>query len=110
MKVIDMTLEAGPLPLSGMVVLDLSQILAGPVCTMVLADMGANVVKVERPGRGDDNRHMGPSVGAIGSAGFMAVNRNKRSLALDLRQHSGRETFQKLVGRADVWWRISGPG
>ena len=105
-----MTLNAGPLPLSGMVVLDLSQILAGPVCTMVLADMGADVIKVERLGRGDDNRHMGPSVGTVGSAGFMAVNRNKRSLALDLRQESGRETFQRLVGRADVLVENFRPG
>ena len=105
-----MTLNAGPLPLSGMVVLDLSQILAGPVCTMVLADMGADVIKVERLGRGDDNRHMGPSVGTVGSAGFMAVNRNKLSLALDLRQESGRETFQRLVGRADVLVENFRPG
>ena len=105
-----MTQDGGTLPLAGMVVLDLSQILAGPVCTMVLADLGADVLKIERPGRGDDNRRMGPAVGNVASAGFMAVNRNKRSLALDLGQASGRETFQKLVLRADVLVENFRPG
>ena len=109
-KVVDMSLDAGTMPLSGMVVLDLSQILAGPVCTMVLADMGADVLKVERTGRGDDNRRMGPSVGNVASAGFMAVNRNKRSLALDLRQDLGLEAFRRLVLRADVLVENFRPG
>ena len=89
-------------PLSGMVTLDLTQILAGPMCTMVLADMGADVIKVEKPNGGDDNRRMGPPFIKDWSAGFMAVNRNKRSLALDLRSEAGRGVFRRLVEEADV--------
>ena len=94
--------EQGILPLNGMVVLDLTQILAGPVCTMVLADMGANVVKFEKPNGGDDNRHSGPPLVGEAPAGFMAVNRNKRSLVLDLRQDEGRNVFERMLQRADV--------
>ena len=89
-------------PLSGMVILDLTQILAGPMCTMVLADMGADVIKVEKPNGGDDNRRMGPPFIKDWSAGFLAVNRNKRSLALDLREEKGRAVFRRLVQQADV--------
>ena len=89
-------------PLSGVVILDLTQILAGPMCTMVLADMGADVIKVEKPNGGDDNRRMGPPFIKDWSAGFMAVNRNKRSLALDLRSEAGRGVFRRLVEQADV--------
>jgi len=77
------------LALSGMVVLDLTQITAGPYCTMVLADMGADVIKVEKPNGGDDNRRMGPPFIKDWSAGFLALNRNKRSLAVDLRSEAG---------------------
>ena len=91
-----------PLPLAGMVVLDLSQILAGPVCGMMLADMGADVIKVEKPDGGDDNRRAGPPFIGGQGAGFMAANRNKRSLALNLRDESGRQVFEKLLERADV--------
>ena len=83
--------------LSGMVVLDLTQIMAGPFCTMVLADMGANVIKVEKPNGGDDNRRMGPPFIKDWSAGFLALNRNKRSLAVDLRSEMGKATFRRLV-------------
>ena len=89
-------------PLSGIVTLDLTQILAGPMCTMVLADMGADVIKVEKPNGGDDNRRMGPPFIKDWSAGFLAVNRNKRSLALDLRSEAGRGVFRRLVEGADV--------
>ena len=89
-------------PLSGMVTLDLTQILAGPMCTMVLADMGADVIKVEKPNGGDDNRRMGPPFIKDWSAGFLAVNRNKRSLALDLRNEAGLGVFRRLVEDADV--------
>ena len=91
-----------PLPLAGMVVLDLSQILAGPVCGMMLADMGADVIKVEKPDGGDDNRRAGPPFIGGQGAGFMAANRNKRSLALNLRDESGRQVFERLLERADV--------
>ena len=85
-----------------MVVLDLTQIMAGPFCTMVLADMGANVIKVEKPNGGDDNRRMGPPFIKDWSAGFLALNRNKRSLAVDLRSEMGKDTFRRLVQDADA--------
>ena len=91
-----------PLPLAGMVVLDLSQILAGPVCGMMLADMGADVIEVEKPDGGDDNRRAGPPFIGGQGAGFMAANRNKRSLALNLRDESGRQVFERLLEQADV--------
>ena len=97
-----MTTSSTAGPLSGMVTLDLTQILAGPMCTMVLADMGADVIKVEKPNGGDDNRRMGPPFIKDWSAGFLAVNRNKRSLALDLRNEAGRSVFRRLVEDADV--------
>ena len=88
--------------LSGMVVLDLTQIMAGPYCTMVLADMGADVIKVEKPNGGDDNRRMGPPFIKEWSAGFLALNRNKRSLVLDLRSQTGQAAFKRLVEGVDV--------
>ena len=88
--------------LSGMVVLDLTQIMAGPFCTMVLADMGADVIKVEKLNGGDDNRRMGPPFIKNWSAGFLALNRNKRSLAVDLRSEAGRTMFKRLVEGADA--------
>ena len=94
--------NTNPLPLFGMVVLDLSQILAGPVCGMMLADMGADVIKVEKPDGGDDNRRAGPPFIGGQGAGFMAANRNKRSLALNLRDESGRQVFERLLEGADV--------
>ncbi len=103
-----MTTNSGNLPLSGMTVLDLTQILAGPMCTMTLADMGADVIKIEKPNGGDDCRRMGPPFiqgrepGQGWSAGFLAVNRNKRSLALDLRQPAGKDLFLRLLETADV--------
>ena len=97
-----MTASTSSGPLAGVVVLDLTQILAGPMCTMVLADMGADVIKVEKPNGGDDNRRMGPPFIKDWSAGFLAVNRNKRSLALDLQNEEGRKVFRRLVEGADV--------
>ena len=88
--------------LSGMVVLDLTQIMAGPFCTMVLADMGADVIKVERPSGGDDQRRMGPPFIKDWSAGFLALNRNKRSLVLDLRSENGQAVFKRLVEDVDA--------
>ena len=89
-------------PLAGIVIIDLTQILAGPMCTMVLADMGADVIKIEKPQGGDDNRRMGPPFIKDWSAGFLAVNRNKRSLVLDLRSDAGKDVFRRLVKGADV--------
>ena len=90
-------------PLAGVRVLDLSRILAGPVCTQLLADLGADVVKVERPGAGDDTRQWGPPfVDDELSAYFIACNRGKRSLALDLQHPAGRSVLDDLLRRADV--------
>ena len=97
-----MTASTAAGPLSGMMILDLTQILAGPMCTMVLADMGADVIKVEKPNGGDDNRRMAPPFIKDWSAGFLAVNRNKRSIALDLRGEAGRGVFRRLAEEADV--------
>ena len=88
-------------PLSGITIVDLTRILAGPYCTMLLADLGARVIKVERPGTGDDARHVGP-FGAGGSAYFASVNRGKESIDLNLRDPADRTTFEALVDRADV--------
>ena len=92
----------GTSPLAGMVVLDLTQIMAGPVCTMLLADMGADVIKIERPNGGDDTRRMGPPYAGGLAAGFLALNRNKRSLALNLQDDRGRQVFRRLLETADV--------
>jgi formyl-CoA transferase/CoA:oxalate CoA-transferase len=92
----------GALPLAGLRILDLTQVLAGPYCTMILGDLGADVVKVERPGDGDGSRRWGPPFVGGESAYFMQVNRNKRSIAVDLRADEGREVVRRLVERADV--------
>ncbi len=94
--------ESAPGPLSGIRVLDLSRVLAGPYCAMVLADLGADVLKVERPGRGDDTRHWGPPFHGDDAAYFFAVNRDRRSLALDLTGAAGRAVVARLVQAADV--------
>ncbi|HET7477908.1 MAG TPA: CoA transferase [Rubrobacteraceae bacterium] len=94
------------LPLEGVKVLDLSRVLAGPYATMVLADLGADVLKVEHPERGDDTRHWGPPFAGEGeareSAYFLAVNRNKRSVGVDLKTPEGLELVKKLATDADV--------
>lgn len=90
------------LPLSGVRVLDLSRVLAGPYCTMVLADMGADVVKVERPGEGDETRGWGPPFAGGESAYYLSVNRGKRSCAIDLSRPEGQALALELCGRAHV--------
>lgn len=89
-------------PLDGVKVLDLTQIMAGPMCTLLLADMGADVIKVERPGGGDDTRRMGSRVAGGFAAGFLALNRNKRSIALDLRAAAGKAVFRRMAATADI--------
>jgi len=96
-------------PLSGILVVDLSRVLAGPYCTMVLADLGARVIKVESPGRGDDAREIGPFVEGR-SAYFLSLNRGKESIALDLKHAADREIFERLLGRADVLVENYRPG
>jgi len=88
--------------LSGIRVLDLSTIVAGPATSMVLADLGAEVIKVERLGSGEDGRAMGPHRGEWG-AYFTALNRGKRSIALDIRQPAGRETVLRIASTCDVF-------
>jgi crotonobetainyl-CoA:carnitine CoA-transferase CaiB-like acyl-CoA transferase len=90
------------LPLEGVRVLDLSRVLAGPYATMVLADLGADVVKVEHPERGDDTRHWGPPFAGSESAYFLSVNRNKRSMGVDLKDPEGLERVRRLAAGADV--------
>jgi crotonobetainyl-CoA:carnitine CoA-transferase CaiB-like acyl-CoA transferase len=98
--------DASKLPLAGVRVLDLSRVLAGPYATMVLGDLGADVVKVEHPERGDDTRHWGPPFAGEGeareSAYFLAVNRNKRSIGVDLKDPEGLERIERLAAGADV--------
>ena len=89
-------------PLAGILVADLTQNVAGPTCTQILGDLGAEVVKVERPGRGDDARAWAPPYWGEESATFMGVNRNKRSLAVDMKRADGRTVVERLIGRADV--------
>jgi len=98
------------LPLDGVLVVDLTQNVAGPFCTQTLGDMGAEVVKVERPGRGDDARAWAPPFWGDESATFMAFNRNKRSLCLDLKRNGGLEVLRRLVARADVFVQSLRPG
>ena len=90
-------------PLAGLLVADLTQNVAGPYCTQILGDMGAEIVKVERIGRGDDARAWGPPFWGHESATFMSVNRNKRSLAVDLKDERGLAIVERLLARADVF-------
>jgi crotonobetainyl-CoA:carnitine CoA-transferase CaiB-like acyl-CoA transferase len=96
--------------LEGVRVLDLSRMLAGPYGSMLLADMGAEVVKIEVPGRGDPIRAMGPPFQQGESAYFLGINRNKRSVTLDLHQEQGRELFLELVAKSDVVFDNFRPG
>lgn len=99
------------LPLEGIRVLDISQVMAGPFCCMLLADMGADVIKIEPPGTGDSTRQsMGFRLKGADSPGFLALNRNKRSIALDLKQEADREVLYALVKTADVLIENARPG
>ncbi len=96
-------------PLNGTLVVDLTRVLAGPYCTMVLSDLGARVVKVEVPGQGDDARQIGPWLDGR-SAYFMSLNRGKDSIALDLKSPAGRGVFERLLEEADVLIENYRPG
>jgi len=96
-------------PLNGLVVLDLTRVLAGPYCTMLLAELGARVIKIERPGVGDDSRQFGPFMGGK-SAYFMSLNREKESIALDLKDQEDRSLFDGLLAQADVLVENYAPG
>ncbi len=98
-----------PGPLAGITIVDLSRILAGPYCTLLLAEMGARVIKVEPPGQGDDARQYGPFKNGK-SAYFVSVNRGKESIALDLKSPDGREIFERLLDKADALVENFRPG
>jgi crotonobetainyl-CoA:carnitine CoA-transferase CaiB-like acyl-CoA transferase len=102
---------AGPTgPLAGVTVLDLTRVLSGPYCTMLLGDMGARVIKIEQPGRGDDTRAWGPPFVEGESAYFLSVNRNKESVTLDLKHPEARRVLDALLARSDVLAENFRPG
>ena len=100
----------GKLALQGVRVLDLSRALAGPYCTMMLGDMGAEIIKVEMPKVGDEARHYGPPFQEVESSYFLSVNRNKRSMTLNLKSDRGKEILRELVKRSDVLVENFRPG
>ncbi|MDW7672373.1 MAG: CoA transferase [Bacillota bacterium] len=96
-------------PLSGVRVLDLTRVLAGPYATMMLADLGAEVIKIERPDTGDDSRQYGPFVNSE-SAYFMSINRNKHSITLDLKKEEGKQLLSRLIEKVDILVENFRPG
>jgi len=96
-------------PLSGLLVLDLTRVLVGPYCTMILSDLGARVIKVEAPGVGDDSRGFGPFI-EDQSAYFMSLNRNKESIALNLKVEEDKKIFEKILDKADILVENFKPG
>ena len=97
-------------PLDGIRVVDLTRALAGPFCTMILGDLGADVIKIEQPGAGDDSRHWGPPFKNGESAYFLNCNRNKRSVTLNLKHEGGKEALWRLIEQADVFIENFRPG
>jgi crotonobetainyl-CoA:carnitine CoA-transferase CaiB-like acyl-CoA transferase len=97
-------------PLHGITVLDLTRVLSGPYCSMLLADMGARVIKVEQPGKGDDTRAWGPPFLDGESAYFLSINRNKESVTLDFKQPEGRDVLDRLLAKTDVLVENFRPG
>ncbi|MDE9449102.1 CoA transferase [Aliiroseovarius sp. Z3] len=96
-------------PLEDITILDLTHVLAGPYCSMILSDLGAKVIKVEQPGTGDDTRHFPPFRDGF-SAYFATINRNKQSIALDLKDDADRIVFERLLGQVDVVMENYRPG
>src|SRR6266852_9725763 len=96
--------------LSDVVVIDLSRVLAGPLCTQILGDLGATVIKVEQPGKGDDTRYFGPPYTAGESAYYLGLNRNKHSILIDFGTPDGKERLLKLVSTATVLVENFRPG
>jgi crotonobetainyl-CoA:carnitine CoA-transferase CaiB-like acyl-CoA transferase len=89
-------------PLEGLRVVDLTRVLSGPFCTMQLGDLGAEVIKVERPVEGDDTRAFAPPYQGDEAAYFLSVNRNKKSITLDMKSQRGREVLWRLIDTSDV--------
>ena len=110
MSTTDRPTPANPGALDGLTVVDLTRVLSGPYCTMMLADMGARVIKVEQPGRGDDTRAWGPPFQNGESAYFLSINRNKESVTLNLKHPEGRRVLDALIERADVLVENFRPG
>ena len=102
--------QSGRPPLDGMRILDLSRVIAGPACTQQLADMGADVIKIEAPGIGDDVRQSKPPAAGDEAHFFLAFNRNKRSVALDIRTDEGKDIFHRLAEQSDVVIQNFRPG
>jgi formyl-CoA transferase/CoA:oxalate CoA-transferase len=97
-------------PLQGVTVLDLTRVLSGPYCTMLLADMGARVIKIEQPGRGDQTRAWGPPFVSGESAYFLSINRNKESVTLDFTRPAARAVLERLTAKADILVENFRPG
>lgn len=104
------TAERRAMPLAGIKVVDLTRVMTGPYATMMLGDLGADVIKIERLGKGDDTRLWGPPFVDGEASYFLTVNRNKRSLALDLKSEGGKEILWKLIDEADVLFENFSPG
>jgi formyl-CoA transferase len=98
------------LPLDGIRVVDLTRVMTGPYCTMMLGDLGADVIKIELPGKGDDTRAWGPPFDDGESVYYLSINRNKRSIALDLKSEQGCDALWRLIERADVVVENFSPG
>ncbi|RLI08252.1 CoA transferase, partial [Candidatus Bathyarchaeota archaeon] len=101
--------KRGEPPLRGIRVLDLTRVLAGPFCSMTLADLGAEVIKIEIPGRGDDTRAYPPFIGGVSSY-FLSINRGKKSVTLNLKTEKAREALYRLARRCDVLLENFRPG
>src|SRR6476661_2472837 len=103
-------------PLTGIRVLDLTRVMTGPYCTMMVGDMGADVIKIEQPGKGDDTRAWGPPFlggtdAATGeSAYYLSINRNKRGITVNLKEERGREIIRRLAATSDVVVENFAPG
>jgi formyl-CoA transferase/CoA:oxalate CoA-transferase len=104
-----MSIVKGDPPLKGIRVLDLSRVLAGPFCSVTLADLGAEIIKVEMPGRGDDTRSYPPFINGVSSY-FLSVNRGKKSITFDLKKDEAREALYKIVEKCDVFIENFRPG
>jgi len=102
--------EQGALPLAGVRVIDLTRVMTGPFATMMLGDLGADVIKIEVPGRGDDTRSWGPPFIEGEASYFLSINRNKRSIAIDLKSEAGKEALWRLIDSADVLIENFSPG
>src|SRR5437763_5430827 len=89
-------------PLAGLKVIDLTHVMAGPTCTLMLEDMGADVIKIEKTPHGDDSRHSVPAKIGDEAASFLMMNRNKRGVALDLKTEGGKTVLRRMMSSADV--------